>query len=82
MKPVAYASRTLTPVEQRYSQTEGEALAVLFAVERFQVYLYGTQFTVLSDSKALERIFTSKHVTTPRIQNMVLKLQPYDFKLS
>ena len=81
MKPVAYASRTLTPVERRYSQTEREALAVLFAVERFRVYLYGTQFTVLSDSKALERIFTSKHVTTPRIQNMVLKLQPYDFKV-
>ena len=81
MKPVAYASRTLTPVERRYSQTEREALAVLFAVERFRVYLYGTQFIVLSDSKALERIFTSKHVTTPRIQNMVLKLQPYDFKV-
>ena len=81
MRPVAYASRTLTPVERRYSQAEREALAVTFAVERFRVYLYGTKFTVLSDSKALERIFTSKHVTTPRIQNMVLKLQPYDFKV-
>ena len=67
MRPVAYASRTLTPVERHYSQAEREALAVTFAVERFRVYLYGTKFTVLSDSKALERIFTSKHVTTPRI---------------
>lgn len=38
-------------------------------------------FTVFSDHHALERIFTSAHQTTPRIQNMILKLQPYDFKV-
>lgn len=79
MRPVAYASRTLTPVERRYSQTEREALAVLFGVQRFHLYLYGMKFQVLSDHKALEKIFTSAHNAPARIQNWVLKLQPYTF---
>ncbi|MCG8077529.1 MAG: hypothetical protein JAY75_14990, partial [Candidatus Thiodiazotropha taylori] len=32
VRPVAYASRTLTPTQRRYSQTEREALAVLFGI--------------------------------------------------
>ena len=79
IRPVAYASRTLTPTERRYSQTEREALAVLLGIQRFHVYLYGMQFTVYSDHKALERIFTSVHQAPTRIQNFVLKLQPYNF---
>ncbi|MCG8113721.1 MAG: RNase H-like domain-containing protein, partial [Candidatus Thiodiazotropha taylori] len=80
VRPVAYASRTLTPTERRYSQTEREALAVLFGIQRFHIYLYGMQnFTVYSDHKALERIFTSAHQAPTRIQNFVLKLQPYSF---
>ena len=79
IRPVAYASRTLTPTERRYSQTEREALAVLFGIQRFHVYLYGMQFTVYSDHKALERVFTSVHQAPTRIQNFVLKLQPNNF---
>ena len=45
-KPVAYASRTLSPVERRYSQTEREALSVYWAIRRFNMYLYGMCFTV------------------------------------
>ena len=40
---VAYASRSLSPVEQRYSQTEREALAVLFACEHFHLYTAGVK---------------------------------------
>ena len=55
-KPVAYASRTLSPVERRYSQTEREALSVYWAIRRFNMYLYGMCFTVYTD-----QVFT-KHL--------------------
>ena len=43
-RPVYYASRSLTAVERRYSQTEKEVLALMWACERFHVYLYGKHF--------------------------------------
>lgn len=34
--PVMFASRLLTSAESKYSATEGEALAILFALHRFE----------------------------------------------
>ena len=48
---VCYASRSLTGSEQRYSQTEKEALGVVWACERFHFYVYGMKFVVETDHK-------------------------------
>ena len=45
---IAYASRSLTPVETRYSQTEKEALAAVWDCERFHLYHVGTQLAFLT----------------------------------
>ena len=37
---VAYASRSLTPIETHYTQIEKELLSVVFAAERFHQYIY------------------------------------------
>ena len=76
---VAYASRSLTEVERRYSQTEKEALGLVWACERFHVYLYGIQFELLTDHKPLEVIYSSKSKPSARIERWVLRLQPYHF---
>ena len=65
---VAYASRSLTEVEQKYSHTEKEALAVVWRCERFHIYLIGTKFDLFTDHKALEVIFTPTSKPPARIE--------------
>ena len=80
---VAYASRALTPAEQRYAQIEKEMLAVVFGCEKFHKLLYGKRdVTIESDHKPLETIMR-KPISSAlmRIQKMILKLQPYEFRL-
>ena len=80
---VAYAGHSLSPVEQRYSQTEREALAVLFACEHFQLYIYGAQFSIITDHKPLERIFSNPSApSNARLERWAFKLQPYDFTIT
>ena len=79
-RPVAYASRTLNAVERRYSQIEREALGITWSIERFQVYLYGMNFTVLTDHKPLINIFKPNHKSpSARMTKWLLRLQPYKF---
>lgn len=79
-RPIAYASRSLTDVEQRYSQTEREALAVVWACEHFHVYVMGSDFTVVTDHKPLLGIWDKINPPT-RIARWALRLTPYTFKL-
>lgn len=77
---IAYASKSLTDCEKRYCQTEKEALALVWAVEHYHIYLYGKHFELVTDHKALETIFgkpTSK--ACARIQRWVLRLQSYTY---
>lgn len=54
---VSYASRSLTPIDQRYSQIEREILAIAWAVQRFHIYVFERSFTVLTHHKPLLPIF-------------------------
>ncbi|KAL9971363.1 hypothetical protein ACROYT_G023876, partial [Oculina patagonica] len=78
---VSYASRSLTDVERRYSQTEKEALALVWACERFNMYVSGLSFELETDHKPLERIYSRTSKPCARIERWVLRLQGYDFKV-
>ena len=80
-RPIAFASRTLSPAEKKYSQLEKEALAIIFAVKKFHNYIYGTTFTIQSDHQPLSFLF-SEHKGIPvmassRIQRWALTLAGY-----
>ena len=81
-RAVCYASRSLSSVERRYSQTEKEALALVWACERFNLYLYGLQtFDLVADHEALKVIFSRGSKPSARIERWVLRLQPYSYKV-
>lgn len=78
---ITYASKSLTDTERRYCQTEKEALALVWAVERFNIYLYGKHFQLVTDHKPLQAIFTPTSKPCARIERWVLRLQSYDFEV-
>ena len=50
-KPIAFASRTLTQAGHYYSQLKKEAPSIIFGIQKFHPYLYGRQFTLVTDHK-------------------------------
>jgi hypothetical protein len=79
---VAYGHRSLTNVERRYSQTEREALAIVWSCEYFYIYLMGLKFTLITDHKPLQFIFNrTNSKPSPRVERWVLRLQAFDYEV-
>ena len=79
LRVISYASRSLSDTERRYSQTEKEALAIMWACERVHAYLYGAEFDLMTDHKPLECIFSPESKTCARVKRWLLRMQPYRF---
>jgi hypothetical protein len=81
VRVVAYASRLLSPTEQRYTNTERELLAIEWSVcDRFRLQLTGLTFEVHTDHAALVHECRLKQPTS-RIHRMLLKLDAFDCKI-
>ena len=79
---MTYASRSLAETEQRYSQTECEALAVVWACEHLHLYIYGKPVTVYTDHNPLVSIYNNPQSKPPaRIERWALRLQPYQISV-
>lgn len=78
---IAYGNKTLTDCERRYCQTEKEALALVWAVEHFHMFLYGKTFDLITDHKPLEVIFGPKSKPCARIERWILRLQSYKYRV-
>ncbi len=71
---MCYVSRSLTDYEHRYSQTEREALALVWACERLHPYVYGRKFDLVTDHKPLEVIYSPQSKPCARIERWVFKV--------
>ena len=80
-RAISYASRNLTELERSYSQTEKEALVLVWACKRFNIYVYGRKFELETDHKPLECIFFRLSKPSASIERWVLRLQGYDYKV-
>ena len=78
--PVMYASRKLLPREKNYAVIEKECLALVWAIGKFEVYLYGQEFTIQTDHRSLEYLDKAKF-SNARIMRWALSLQPYKYKI-
>ena len=84
-RPVMFASATLTQTQQNYAQLDREALAVIFGITKFHKYLWGRQFTLVTDNSAIQRIFHQDKAlpirTGHRLQHWATMLQAYTYKI-
>ena len=72
----------MTAIESEYAQIEKELLPIVFAVERFDTYVYSRKITIETDHKPLETIFKKSLQSSPRrLQKMLLCLQKYDINI-
>ena len=73
----------MTNTEQRYAQTEKEALALTWACERFQHYLIRAKFSIETDHKPLVPLLSMKtlHQVPIRVQRFRLRLMRFDFEI-
>jgi len=76
--PILYASRQLNSAESKYSVTELELLAFLFATKQFRCYLYGRNFTVYTDHRALKWLLNLQEPSS-RLTRWAVKLSEYDY---
>ena len=83
--PIAYASRTLTESEKNYAQINSEVLAVVFGVKRFNEYLFGKSFILVTDNRPLTHIFApsrcTPNVAATRIQRWTVYLGAHKYTI-
>ncbi|KAF8085064.1 hypothetical protein N665_0683s0006 [Sinapis alba] len=77
---IYYASRTLDEAQCRYSTTEKELLAIVYAFQKFRSYLVGSKVVVHTDHAALRYLLTKKNAK-PRLLRWILLLQEFDLEI-
>ncbi|KAL6459344.1 hypothetical protein MHYP_G00328160 [Metynnis hypsauchen] len=81
MRVIAYASRGLSPSEKRYPAHKLEFLALKWSInEKFQDYLYGNIFTVVTDNNPLTYVLKSAKLGAASYR-WLAALSTFDFNI-
>ncbi|KAJ8335337.1 hypothetical protein SKAU_G00386790 [Synaphobranchus kaupii] len=78
---VAFASRSLSDAERKYSIVEKEALACVWAAEKWRTWLWGRRFLLRTDHQALTTLLTTKGNNRAglRIARWSARLMEFDY---
>ncbi|CAB0003680.1 unnamed protein product [Nesidiocoris tenuis] len=83
VRPLAFASRTLTQAEKSYSQLHKESAAMIFGVKKFHIYLFGRKFILVNDNRPLLAIFGPKNgipaCAANRLQRWAVIMSSYTY---
>ncbi|UYV69879.1 K02A2.6-like [Cordylochernes scorpioides] len=84
-RPIYFISRTLSQAEKKYSQIDKECLSIIWALKKFNNYLFGRKFELITDNKPLHHILNPKREITSnmsaRLQRWALILSSYNFTI-
>ena len=75
---VYYASKILSEAQRNYTTTENELLAVVYALDKFIVYLVGSFIVIFTDHSALKYLLTKQDAKARLIRWVLL---PQEFNL-
>lgn len=79
---MAFASCILSDGEEHYSQIEKEALAHVYGVKHFHLYLYGRRFQLQTDHEPLLALFGENkavsHQASGHLRRVALILTFYE----
>lgn len=82
---ISFASKSLSPTERRYAQTQREALGIVWACEHFYYYLLGQHFTIKTDAQGVSYIFkrdgTSAKRLLRRAEGWAMRLDLFDYDI-
>ncbi|GFY78965.1 retrovirus-related Pol polyprotein from transposon 297 [Trichonephila inaurata madagascariensis] len=80
--PIMFLSKKLSLAEQKYSTTEKECAAIIFAVQKLKCYLDGHQkFVIQTDHNPL--VWLEKNTgTNPRLLRWALILQSFNYEIA
>lgn len=76
-RPCAYASRVLTPAEEKYAPSHLEAAGLLWSCKHFRPYLIGREFTIRTDHKPLLALNKMNGFALDRVHAELQDYQPF-----
>ena len=79
-----FAAQLLNSTEERYSVNEKEILGVIWSIGCFKYYLYGKDFTVITDDRALKSTLKehqSNKSYNSQFFRRIDRLLPYNFTI-
>ena len=82
LRPLGFASKSLSDAETRYSNIERELLAIVWSIEHFNHYTFANKIHIISDHKPLHPLFSGKSLISciPRTARLLLKIVDRDIK--
>ncbi|KII72736.1 Transposon Tf2-9 polyprotein [Thelohanellus kitauei] len=79
--PISYASQKLNSAQRKYSATDKECLALIWACRKFRHYLYGKKFILMTDHNPLVYLRKTKNINGRRAR-WIMELEEYNYEIS